>query len=51
MIEETLETYEPKIPETQQKELRELIAEVLDREGVTGDEAKEIMESTYWNGK
>jgi trimethylamine--corrinoid protein Co-methyltransferase len=51
MIEETLETYEPKIPETQQKALRELIAEVLDREGVTGDEAEEIMESTYWNGK
>jgi trimethylamine--corrinoid protein Co-methyltransferase len=51
MIEETLASYEPKVPESQQKELRDLIAEVLDREGVKGDEAKEIMEMTYWQGK
>jgi len=51
MINETLDTYEPKVPESQQKELRDLIAEVLDREGVKGDEAKEIMEMTYWQGK
>jgi trimethylamine:corrinoid methyltransferase-like protein len=51
MIDETLASYEPKVPESQQKELRDLIAEVLDREGVKGDEAKEIMEMTYWQGK
>ncbi len=51
MIEETLASYEPKVPESQQKELRDLIAEVLDREGVKGNEAKEIMEMTYWQGK
>ncbi len=51
MIEETLASYEPKVPESQQKELRDLIAEVLDREGVKGDEAKEIMDMTYWNGR
>jgi len=27
------------------------IAEILDREGVKGDEAKEIMEKTYWNSR
>ena len=50
MIEETLSTYEPRVPESQQDALRDLIVEVLDREGVVGDEARQIMESTYWQG-
>lgn len=50
MIEETLSTYEPKVPESQQAALRDLVAEVLDRERIVGDEAKRIMESTYWRG-
>jgi hypothetical protein len=38
------------LPEDRQAELRELIAEIVDREGVTGDEAKRIMDATYWQG-
>jgi trimethylamine--corrinoid protein Co-methyltransferase len=50
MIEEVLAAHEPGVPESQQQELRDLIAEVLEREGVKGDEAKEIMDLTYWQG-
>ena len=50
MVEEILATHEPDIPEDQQRELRDLIAEILDREGVKGDETKEIMDLTYWQG-
>jgi trimethylamine--corrinoid protein Co-methyltransferase len=50
IVRETLSSYEPKVPETQQAELRDLVSEVLDREGIVGDEAKQIMESTYWQG-
>ena len=50
MIEETLSTYEPSVPERQQSALRDLISEVLDREGIELDEAKRIMEMTYWQG-
>jgi trimethylamine--corrinoid protein Co-methyltransferase len=45
-----LATHEPDLPEDRQAELRELIAEIIDREGVTGDEAKRIMDATYWQG-
>jgi trimethylamine--corrinoid protein Co-methyltransferase len=45
-----LENHEPQIPEEQQKAMRDFIAEILDREGIKGDEAKEIMEKTYWQG-
>lgn len=50
VIDEILATHEPSVPEQTQKELRGLIAEILDREGVTGDEAKTIMEKTCWQG-
>jgi hypothetical protein len=32
------------------RKLREFIEEILDREGIKGDEAKEIMDKTYWRG-
>jgi trimethylamine--corrinoid protein Co-methyltransferase len=51
MADEILASHEPDLPEDRQKALRELIAEILDREGVNGDEAKEIMEKTYWSDK
>ena len=50
MIAETLSTHAPSIPEDQRAALRDLIAEVLDREGVEGDEDLRIMEMTYWQG-
>ena len=50
LADEILATHEPNLPESRQKELRELIAEILDREGVAGDEAKRFMEATYWQG-
>jgi trimethylamine--corrinoid protein Co-methyltransferase len=51
MADEILANHEPHLPQERQSALRELIAEILDREGVKGDEAKEIMEKTYWQGK
>jgi trimethylamine--corrinoid protein Co-methyltransferase len=45
-----LATHEPDLPESRQKELRDLIAEIMDREGVVSDEAKRIMDATYWQG-
>jgi trimethylamine--corrinoid protein Co-methyltransferase len=45
-----LATHEPDLPESRQAGLRELIAEILDREGVVGDEAKRVMDATYWQG-
>jgi hypothetical protein len=50
LAEEILATHEPELPEARQKQLRELIAEILDREGVQGAEAKRVMEATYWQG-
>lgn len=47
---EILAANEPNIPEDTQKALREFLAEILDREGVIGDEAKEILDKTYWQG-
>ena len=51
LADEILATHEPGLPEQRQGELRELIAEILDREGLDGDEAKRVMEKTYWQGK
>jgi len=45
---EMLETHEPDIPEEQQKGLRGIISEILDREGIKGDDAKSIMDKTYF---
>jgi len=45
---ELLDKHEPNIPDNQQKALRDYISEILDRNGVKGDEAKEIMDKTYW---
>jgi trimethylamine--corrinoid protein Co-methyltransferase len=47
---EILATHEPDLPENRQKQLRDLIAEILDREGVVGEEASRVMEATYWQG-
>jgi trimethylamine:corrinoid methyltransferase-like protein len=41
--------HQPGVSEEQQSQLRELVAEVLDREGIAGDEAKRIMDRTYWS--
>lgn len=45
-----LATYEPDLPESRQQALRDLVAEIVDREGVKGDRAKKIMDNTYWLG-
>ena len=45
-----LASHEPDLPEGRQNALRELIAEIVDREGIKGDRAKEIMDKTYWLG-
>jgi trimethylamine--corrinoid protein Co-methyltransferase len=50
LADEILANHEPDLPEARQKQLRELIAEILDREGVVGEEAKRVMEATYWQG-
>ena len=46
---EMLDTHEPDIPQEQKKSLRGLIAEILEREGITGDDAKRIMDKTYYS--
>ncbi len=50
LADDILANHEPDLPEARQKQLRELIAEILDREGVVGEEAKRVMEATYWQG-
>jgi trimethylamine--corrinoid protein Co-methyltransferase len=47
---ELLKKHKPDIPEGLQKEIREYLLQVLEREGVKGDEAKWIMDKTYWHG-
>lgn len=47
-IEELLASHSPAIPDELAAALRENIAAILEREGVGGDEAKQIMEATYW---
>jgi len=49
MAREILKSHEPSVPEYQQKQLREFILETLSREGVRGDEAKKIIELTYYS--
>jgi trimethylamine--corrinoid protein Co-methyltransferase len=48
-VEDILAGYKPKVPEHTQNALREFIAEVLDREGIRGDEAKVHLNNTYWD--
>jgi trimethylamine--corrinoid protein Co-methyltransferase len=50
MAKEILEKYEPRISEERQKRIRDYIEEILDRENIVGDDAKEIMDKTYWQG-
>jgi len=45
---EMLDAHEPDISDAQQKDLRAWIADTLDREGITGDDAKRIMDKTYY---
>ncbi|MBW2368457.1 MAG: hypothetical protein JRH15_11265 [Deltaproteobacteria bacterium] len=45
---ELLDHHEPNVPDSQQKALRDYISEIIDRNGIKGDEAKEIMDKTYW---
>jgi len=45
---ELLKKHKPHIPEGVQKEIREYLFQVLEREGVKDDEAKKIMDKTYW---
>ncbi len=47
-VQEILEKHEPDIPEGYQKEIRAFLQEVLDREKVDKDEAKKIMDKTYY---
>ncbi len=49
-VREILQKHKPNIPENLQKEIREYLFQVLEREGVKGDEAKKIMDKTYWRG-
>ena len=50
VADDILGSYEPDLPEGRQKALRELIAEIVDREGIKGNRAKQIMDKTYWLG-
>jgi trimethylamine---corrinoid protein Co-methyltransferase len=50
MMEEILATHTPAIPDSLAAALRDNIAAILEREGVGGDEAKKIMDATYWQG-
>jgi trimethylamine--corrinoid protein Co-methyltransferase len=47
---ELLKKHKPDIPEDLQTEIRGYLLQALNREGVKGDEAKRIMDKTYWNG-
>jgi trimethylamine--corrinoid protein Co-methyltransferase len=47
---ELLKKHEPDIPEGLQGEIREYLRHVFDREGVERDEAKRLMDKTYWRG-
>lgn len=42
-----LQNHKPDIPSDLQKEIRDYLSEVMDREGVRKDEAKKIMDQTY----
>jgi len=47
---ELLKKHKPDIPEGLQQEIRGYLLQALEREGVKGDQAKRIMDKTYWNG-
>ncbi|HUV55771.1 MAG TPA: trimethylamine methyltransferase family protein [Dehalococcoidales bacterium] len=47
---ELLKKHKPDIPEGLQEEIRGYLLQALNREGVKGDQAKRIMDKTYWNG-
>lgn len=47
---ELLKNHKPDIPEGIQKEIREYLLHVFEREGVKGDKAKRMMDKTYWHG-
>lgn len=49
-VREILQKHKPNIPENLQKEIREYMFQVMKREGVKDDEAKKIMDKTYWRG-
>ena len=42
-----LQNHKPDIPSDLQKEIRDYLSEVMDREGVRKDESKKIMDQTY----
>jgi trimethylamine--corrinoid protein Co-methyltransferase len=50
LVKEKVTQNKPKIPESLEKEIRAYISEILDRENIKGDEAKEIIDKTYWQG-
>jgi trimethylamine--corrinoid protein Co-methyltransferase len=47
-VREILKKHKPNIPEDLQKEIREYLFYALDREGIKKDEAKKIMDRTYY---
>jgi trimethylamine:corrinoid methyltransferase-like protein len=47
LVTEKIAEHKPRIAKSKKVALRELIAEICDREGVDGDEAKELLDATY----
>ena len=48
-VRDVLEKHKPNIPDDLQNKIREYLVNALEREGVRGDEAKKIMDKTYWH--